>query len=261
MPGVTFTAVAACRPVGVTMWHGHCPYVPATLRALEMSTQNQRTAAVIDFVFGNDGRAAAGTGYSAEARRIAGQEAKSDIEVDDLISEALCAIVRNINSRPDEPMPDNMGGYFRTVCRNRKIDLFRARRSVDPGADDWGGNERLDVLADAATEPRGDELAGTLDLLRSTVERLGSDPVTTSGVLTWFTLEADDAVAYGDAPAPRRGVSVDQRLGWPALWFATQDRALFAATAGGARRRQRAIGKIADLHALARAHVIAAVAS
>lgn len=216
--------------------------------------------------FLTDGRRSTAT-YGPDAMAIARQEFRKlrlSLEPEDVIGEAVGKIVRWCRRHPERPV-ENLGGLFRTACRQVCLDLVRGNgrrvHEIDGGLPDEDGPgheilaDRDDGVGAVLDEVDGSSAHQILERLRVLIERLGSSAVAISGALTFVTLSTDPDIDVSDAPAPKAGVARDRAFGWPALWFATRHPGLFVNNSSVNRRRQRRISEIFTLLDQARAHL------
>jgi hypothetical protein len=187
----------------------------------------------------------------AVARRLLDRR-RLTLSAEDLVFEAqervLCAIDRN----PDRFATFTPAAYCTTVMANL-VKRLLSRRDLrdDVPLDVLEGQLSADPEPVMTPPDRGD-----LDRYCAAVEALGGNPVHVSGALTVTYLLAFDDIDVDDAPWPRAGVRDDRRHGWPALWFATRNPALFPNSSRRgdpqARIRQRHLDKIEGLRVRAR---------
>ena len=213
------------------------------------------------------------------------------LEAEDLLEQVYLEFIKKIGRGwvPER----SLRNAFISALRNRSIDVYRrlpkqqvadsvqeAERlqRLDPTkyaleieallsehelleklSDQWEVEQALDNQANLSTAFFGDGAQWDEIQFKCTIaaEALAKNFRELSGALTWMTISTHSDIDLDDAPAPKAGVGSDQVVGWPSLWFASHDRAMFNQHASKAevRKRQRQMSAIDSLRLAAQSNV------
>ena len=222
--------------------------------------------------------------YRKDIRRYALDFTRNlPVEAEDLLEQVYLEFIKKIERGwvPER----NLRNAFISTLRNRSIDAYRRLpkqqvadsvqraeelQRLDPDkyaleieallseqelleklSEQWEVDQALDSQANLSTTFFDDGVQWDEIQLKCSIaaEALAKNFRELSGALTWMTISTHNDIDLDDAPAPRAGVGNDQVVGWPSLWFASHDRAMFSQHASKAevRKRQRQMSAIDSL--------------
>lgn len=198
------------------------------------AAQQQRINEITELLLGDEGKHRANIVRKNYGRYL---------DVDDLISEALIAMIDAIDRGIEiiKPM-----GYAFGVMRNVMLNAVGAREiPIDPTTHEDRSNNVLEEAGDPTSVGEFEHIDQSdvdrrFDEIRIGLETSGAPTDVIAAALAKLVLGDAEGIHLDDLPQPIAGAAPDDAQWWPCAFIATLDRSMFPADGrAGASHRQR----------------------